>query len=291
MYNGERYLGRAIETLLNQTFADFTLCISDNGSTDGTADIARLYVAADLRVRFESHTENRGAAWNFNRVFTTGTAPLFKWAAADDLHEPTFLARCIEVIDREPEVSVVYCATRYIDANEQPTFSTALDDFHRREARPHQRLHCLLGTYPMHVMFGVGRRPLMAKTRLWGSFASADRVLVSELALQGQIFKIDDRLFVRRFHDEMSWYPETSQRDYAIWYDPRNANGIMVPANLRRGLEYARGVRHAGLSVAEERRCHTEVLRHALWFHGLLAVNRRIRRLLSRSRVKTPASA
>lgn len=113
-----------------------------------------------------------------------------------------------------------------------------------------------------------------------GGFASADRVLVAEIALRGQIHKIEEPLFVRRFHDAMSWYPSTSQREYAIWYDPRNAKGFFLHPTLGRGLEYVAGIRHAGLPLAEEVRCQATLLRYAAWDHGVHAVLRRARRRL-----------
>ena len=47
VYNGEKYLAEAIDALLGQSYTDFELIISDNASTDGTADICRHYEAQD----------------------------------------------------------------------------------------------------------------------------------------------------------------------------------------------------------------------------------------------------
>src|SRR5438034_7807561 len=53
VYNGERYLGEALDSLLAQTYHDFELIICDNASTDGTGEIARSYASMD---RSEEHT-------------------------------------------------------------------------------------------------------------------------------------------------------------------------------------------------------------------------------------------
>jgi glycosyltransferase involved in cell wall biosynthesis len=280
VYNGGKYLAEAIESLQAQTFADFTLWISDNGSADDSAGIAKRYAAGDRRIKLDIQAENQGAAWNFNHTFRLGSAPLFTWAAHDDLRHPTCLERCVGVLATEPEVVTCYTATRYVDAEGQPIPGPAYDDaFHLRMDRPRPRFDGVIGHFPMHVVFGVTRREPLARTRLMGRFASADRILVSEIALQGQIHKIDEPLFVRRFHDQLSWYPDMTDRQYATWYDPRNAHGFLAPQVLRRGAEYVRGIHHAGLGPVDELACQGVVLRYAAWDHGVLRLRRYLRLL------------
>src|SRR6266571_2096341 len=96
VYNGEPYLAEALDSLLAQTFEDFELIICDNASTDRTGEIARTYAAKDKRVRYASNDVNL-------------------WAAVDDLCAPAALARCVEVLDREPEVVLAYPRTKLVD--------------------------------------------------------------------------------------------------------------------------------------------------------------------------------
>ena len=99
VYNGERYLAEAIESVLRQTFADFELVISDNASTDRTAEICRSFARADGRVRYHRNEANLGALPNFNRVFDLGRGRYFKWAAHDDVLRPELLRRCVDVLE------------------------------------------------------------------------------------------------------------------------------------------------------------------------------------------------
>src|SRR5215211_4893186 len=91
VYNGERYLALCLDSMLAQSFKEFEIVISDNASTDQTAEICRSYQNKDRRIRYFRNEQNAGAAWNHNRVFELSSAPLLKWAACDDLHEPLFL--------------------------------------------------------------------------------------------------------------------------------------------------------------------------------------------------------
>jgi len=69
VYNSEKYLPQSIESLLGQTYSDFVLLISDNASTDSTADICASYAAQDSRVKYCRNEENIGNPRNFNPVF------------------------------------------------------------------------------------------------------------------------------------------------------------------------------------------------------------------------------
>ena len=68
VYNGEAYLAEALNSISRQTYDRLEVVISDNGSSDATADICRQRAALDPRIRFYRSGVNRGSAWNFNRV-------------------------------------------------------------------------------------------------------------------------------------------------------------------------------------------------------------------------------
>lgn len=275
VYNGSNYLVEALDSLLAQTFTDFEILISDNGSTDATREIGEKYAADEARVRYFRYETNRGAAWNFNNVVHLADAELFEWAAHDDLREPTFLERCIEVLDTHRDVVCAYTATRSVDQDGEPTGGIYTDNCHLMEDSAASRYRRTLGLYPMHVLFGVVRRDRLVKTRLWGAFAAGDRVAVSEIALQGKIYEIPDPLFVRRWHPAVSWVHGMSDRTYAVWYDPRRgAKRLSVP-KLRRGVEYAKAVRHAELSPVQAVRAYAAWARFAFWDQGAMAVLRK----------------
>lgn len=98
IYNGERFLKAAIESILAQTLTDFELIISDNGSTDQTQEICQAYATKDQRIRYYRSAQNFGASWNHNRVFELSTSEYFKWAACDDICKPEYLEQCVEIL-------------------------------------------------------------------------------------------------------------------------------------------------------------------------------------------------
>ena len=120
VYNGERFLPQALECLLAQTFGDFEILIGDNASTDRTEEICQDYVRRDQRLRYVRHERNLGAVANFNRVFHLTTAPLFKWAAHDDLHRETYLENCVRLLDEHPDTVLAHSNTLLIDEHSEP---------------------------------------------------------------------------------------------------------------------------------------------------------------------------
>src|SRR5262245_11232182 len=69
VYNADKFLPEALQSLVNQSFADFEIVISDNASTDRTEEICRSYAQRDQRIRYFRNTTNIGVFRNFNQVF------------------------------------------------------------------------------------------------------------------------------------------------------------------------------------------------------------------------------
>ena len=87
VYNGEKYICEALDSLLAQTFTNFELIISDNASIDDTEIICRGYAKKDQRIRYIRQQTNLGALGNFQFVLEKGCSKYFMWAASDDKWE------------------------------------------------------------------------------------------------------------------------------------------------------------------------------------------------------------
>ena len=107
VYNSARYVRQSLDSLLAQTFRDFVLIISDNASTDGTAEICEQYAATDPRVRYFRNDANIGNPRNFNRIAELTETRYLKWSTADDSWEPRFLELAFEVMESDPTIALV----------------------------------------------------------------------------------------------------------------------------------------------------------------------------------------
>ena len=120
VYNGERHLPAAVESVLGQTFTDFELVLCDNASTDCTEELCRGYAARDKRVRYHRNPRNIGLSANFDLAAALCSARLVKWAASDDVLGPNCLADCVHLLDENPKVVLAVPAGRLIDAHGDP---------------------------------------------------------------------------------------------------------------------------------------------------------------------------
>ena len=114
VYNAEQLLPQALDHILAQTFKDFELVICDNASTDRTSRICRDYAGRDARIRYVRNDRNLGANPNYNRTYELSAAPLFKWAAHDDLYQRTYLENCVRILDDDPTVVLAHSGTTFI---------------------------------------------------------------------------------------------------------------------------------------------------------------------------------
>jgi glycosyltransferase involved in cell wall biosynthesis len=287
VFDAERFLGEALDSILEQTFADFRLVISDNGSTDGTEEICRAYAARDRRVAYERHQVNRGAAWNFNRVFVNCETRFFRWAAADDVFAPTCFARCAEMMAAAPaSVALCYPQTLIIDESGLQVGQYD-DDLDLRSPRSHERIHRLIRTVVRgNPLFGLVRTEVLGATRGHGTFPGADYVLLAEIALRGQIWELPERLFHRRLHGGASRAASPSAQAYARWLDP---DGKPVEyEGLRMLREYMAAVHQAKLPADERLLCYGAVAaawtrRYAIRRDSLGKSLRVLRRRVSRA--------
>jgi Glycosyltransferases involved in cell wall biogenesis len=139
VFNGEKYLREAIDSILAQTFTDFELIISDNASTDRTEEICKEYEAKDPRVRYYRNELNLGAAPNYNRLVELSRGEYFKWACHDDLCAPEFLEKCVEILEQNSPIILCYTRTLIIDENGKPILDDFGDDLNLQMPKPHER--------------------------------------------------------------------------------------------------------------------------------------------------------
>src|SRR5207253_6315807 len=116
VYNGEKYLVRALTCLVEQEFENWELIISNNASTDNTRAICKEFASRDRRIRYVENESNIGATRNYNRVFELSKGKYFKWASHDDECAPSFFGRCLEAFETSPVSTVlVFARAEIID--------------------------------------------------------------------------------------------------------------------------------------------------------------------------------
>lgn len=267
VYNGAEYISEALDSILSQSFNDFSVVISDNGSTDGTEIICRNYEMRDTRIRYYRETINRGATWNYNRVFELSDSQYFKWAAHDDKCSSTFFERCINALDQNPDVVLSYPRTAIIDKYSQ--FSNYYpDELDFLNLDLFERYRCYLRLYRIprscNPIFGVMRSDILAQTPLIGNFIASDMILLAELILRGPIMEIPEYLFFRRDHEKASIRAHPSYQDRIAWFDPTKKGRVQL-SRWRWLEEFHRSIRRVPMKKWQNLRCHSYLAEWAFW--------------------------
>jgi Glycosyl transferase family 2 len=271
VYNGERFVSCAIESVLQQTFTDFELIISDNASTDRTAEICLAYAAKDSRVRYQRLEINIGAKANFNRVFELARGKYFKWVAADDVCGPKYLELTVDVLEKDPSVILAHTRTEVIDGkgavlkheelargivfDEGLPVSVRPPDRPRKLAAPlaHQRFHeVLLGTRWCFETFALIRRQAMVATYPHMPFYGSDKVMLAQLSLMGKFHEVLDTQFFRRAHHGNSTNMTVVARE--TWSRPQKASW-QLPTQFPCLAGYTRAAIWLPSSLGDRLRC------------------------------------
>lgn len=104
VYNGEKFLRKKLNSLTEQTFSDFEIIISDNNSTDSTAEICKEYENKDKRIKYFQQNENIGGWKNFGFVLQKAKYDYFLWTAVDDIILPQFLEETIKILESNKKI-------------------------------------------------------------------------------------------------------------------------------------------------------------------------------------------
>jgi glycosyltransferase involved in cell wall biosynthesis len=301
VYNGEDYLVESLDALLGQSYENFELIISDNASTDGTADICRRYAKHDSRIRYFRQPKNIGLSPNHNFVFGQSRGEFFKWAAADDLYGRDLFLRCVEALDEYPDVVLAHSWEAAID--EAGNVTQALEyPLATDSPRAPERFRSLLfgssglfessdgdasrlirvdnrGILRACDEYGVIRADVLRRVAPQDSYHHSDRIVVCELALRGRFYMTPEWLYFRRDYPNRTYNASPTVRSRCVILDPARANRLRHPT-ARLMAEYLWGyvaaIRNAPLSPADRRECYRDLTHWMLDRASCAVVPRRL---------------
>lgn len=162
-YNGVETIAECLRCLQEQSFEDFEVFISDNGSTDGTSDVCAAFAKPDRRFHHFRSAETVPAAVNFTSARDLTNTPYFMWRADDDLTDGEHLEGMVNALDRSPAAAVAVSPVLRI--TEYPTYQRkmyeppSLSD----ETEVGRIRSLLLGCHPSWI-YGLWRREPLVRS-------------------------------------------------------------------------------------------------------------------------------
>jgi glycosyltransferase involved in cell wall biosynthesis len=269
VYNSERTIEQALDSVLAQTFKDWELHITDNASTDRTEAICRQYAARDSRVHYHRNPQNVGLSGNYTKSFELCRGEYFKWLAGDDALSPELLGDCVAVLDENPNVVMVIPQPKTLEADGSlgdSIFGTRSTWGHT----PSERFRQLVDEFAQNngatagvYMYGLMRSIVTREqTRLIGDYLGADCVIMTEVALAGDIVETRGSSLYMRVGTSAQYMNNWDVKGFLNWYNPHHKGRLKeFVFSHRRNLEYSRAALNAKLPLPTKLELATYALR------------------------------
>lgn len=238
VYNGKKYVGRAIESILAQSYGDFELLILDDGSDDGTPHILAQCARQDSRIRLFRH-EPLGIGHTLDRGIREARGALVAEVGAGDLALPERFRKQVDFLDAHPDHVLVGSYLRIIDSVDAPMglqkFPTA-DDHLRRRMTLRSPIGSSTAMYRRADALAAGSYTTRFSTGSYYDF-------ILRLAWRGKIANLPEALAAYRF-------PDRPTRLRSIKNELRDALNVRRAAHCEYGYRPTLGART--LNLAQE---------------------------------------
>jgi glycosyltransferase involved in cell wall biosynthesis len=217
LYGGGEHVEEALESILGQTYRDIAVVLTDDlPSSEVAAIVGRLH---DPRVTYVANHKRLGLVANWKRAFEVARrrypqAPYFAWASDHDAWHPHWAERLVAALDDQPATVVAYPKT-YRMARSGSTMSTKDWWFDTRgQADAARRLRSAVkGMSAGNMVYGVYRVSALERAGVMRSVLLPDRLLLTELAIAGDLQQVPERLFYRRTTEA----PTIERQRAAFW--------------------------------------------------------------------------
>lgn len=262
VFNGEKSIAQALDSLLAQTFTDFELIISDNASTDATSLIGAEYASRDSRIKYVRQSENIGAFLNFKYVLQKAQAKYFMWAAADDYWYPEFLAKNYSVLEQNPRIVSSISKVRigtYLDTAPKKTGTFPLRGEYSERLRQYLSMPATNSRF-----YGLFRRQQLLGSFIDENFYACDWAIMINALKYGEFFEWNEVLM------ERGYYGESSAKRLM---DQLKSFHLKGPKSLFPLYEFTRWL-WLNINHADFIKCLVPILNLNLWYEFILWAER-----------------
>lgn len=215
-YNHEKYVRQCIQSVLDQTFQDFEIVITDDGSTDRTVDIIESF--NDSRITFFKHNVNKGASIAANNCILNSQGKYIAMLSSDDVWYPEKLALQVKYLDDHPNVAAVFGKVDWINENSNLISYTGFPYISMFEVENRSRYewlrHFFLYSNCLCHPSSLVRRECYSEVGMFNpAFASLpDLDFWIRICLKHEIVILDQKLIqFRKFSDENNASGETTE--------------------------------------------------------------------------------
>ncbi len=204
VFNGEPYIGSAIECILSQSFHDFEFIISDNASTDGTQQICRHYAQRDRRIRYHRQSSNMGGARNSDWILGQVRTEFYATASHDDYFSLNYLGACLAKL-QGTRSAISCCPEQVVAIDPRGNTRSRQRNFDSEGKDLPARMHELVNRLGWYAYYGVTRtessRFLLNAMGRYRCVYGGDVILMALALLRGDIVAAPGTSFFYREPD------------------------------------------------------------------------------------------
>ena len=207
VYNGEQWIRRSLNSLLQQDYPNIEIIVSDNVSDDATYKIVNEYVKLHENINVSQNDENVGIVSNFKKVLSKSSGKYFFWAGVDDLWESKFVSALVAELELDDKYAVALPGTRLVAEDTGEELGQVR--FQGR-ACPNNVSRLKLTSMivsPLKYNFyicGIFRRDILIQAfKYCPDIPSSDRWFLLQLALEYQFRYIDELFYVRTIRNKL----------------------------------------------------------------------------------------
>ena len=114
-YNGEEYISRAIQSIINQTYTNWELIIVNDCSVDSTSEIINNFSKQDSRIKIINNDKNMKLPASLNRGFKEANGEYYTWTSDDNEYYPEAIEKMVNFLDEHREYGMVYAICQLLN--------------------------------------------------------------------------------------------------------------------------------------------------------------------------------
>ena len=185
VFNGEEFIGKTLDSLINQTYKNIEIIISDNHSTDNTEKICKKFENLDDRIKYFRQKRSIDVNENFNFTLSKATGHYFMWNAADDLRSRDFIMENVSFLIKNDKY-VASCSKDRFDTHKNYVNFFIEGTFEDRLVQFFQNCWRSQGIY-----YSLIRTNILKKYKLDKAYFASDWVLIINLLSNGNFNRLD----------------------------------------------------------------------------------------------------
>lgn len=228
VYNNVKFISNTLDSLLNQTYPNIFIYLSDDCSTDGTNAICELYAQKDKRIIYSQTEKNTGGIDNHLKVLKVATTDYFMFARGHEIFSPTLIEDGVKVLEKEKNVILAFATPKWIDEENNIMANKHFSYYDTKGMDVVIRCAFALWGRPEYF-YGLMRKNEIRKIKLFNGFLATDALTMLELALLGGFAHTCTSSRYRRYHYVNETYKKANQRYKKTYSQHINFFDILFP--------------------------------------------------------------